>query len=294
MVSAPQHRAHYFRLYENSKPSGIFAYERSPVERFGHGLFFVDLDAVPPTLYFSSLDNSDPNDTPGAFSLAIGEGATSGKGATTAALPLAEFEQFLVPLALRYLDQVGDPDRFYRSRLGHKEIMGQYEHNIADYLLRTFPPSSTSITEVGPGFGQLLLFLAIHGFSAIGIDKFAVAVRRAAALKAACCEVYPDIDGRYHITHDDFPKNGLQINPNKRNIALFTNLGLGFPEEFCDRVIAAIEPADFVLLDMRRFFRDRDEDEQIVLQRKIEARYGTSGVQVFKTRNYSLMIFQLK
>ena len=72
-----------------------------------------------------------------------------------------------------------------------------------------------------------------------------------------------------------------------------TNLGIGEPEEFSDQVIAALAPADYVLIDMVRFFRARDRSEQDVLQAKIERRFNSRGREIADTGDYRLMIFKL-
>jgi hypothetical protein len=288
-----QHEFLGVRFYANGKPTPIYSYTQSPVERFGHGMFHLDLHAEPPRISFSSGDNSDPSSTDHQYSLMLSR-AVRDKPAATEPLAIKEFEEILIPMAVKYLKLIDYNDAYYGNRIKINCIFSGYEYEIANYLLHNFLPEATAIVEVGSGLGQILLFLASRGFSTVGLDRAWDRLRGAALLKAECGELYPEIDDRCHSLHADFPAVPLPVYPDKRNIALFTNLGIGLPEEFCDRAIDALAPADFALIDMDRFFRNRDSDEQLVLQKKIENKYHTHGVEIAKTGAYRLMLFPLK
>lgn len=165
------------------------------------------------------------------------------------------------------------PDDLYASKLARGVALEAYEVAIAGAITERFD-RNTSIVEIGSGYGALALRLAQDGFFVHGFEGDR---RRSAGCAWHLREYlarYPQLVGRVDCTPGFFPEV-LPPNLNgtaSRRICLATNVTCTYTATHQESILGAMRGFDELIIDLSRFGRLRNSQEERDLLRDAMAK----------------------
>ena len=172
---------------------------------------------------------------------------------------VATLDALLLPLALQRLALYGEHEsgayNFYARRLESGSLFAGYEIALAEKLLeRRFPVRE--IHEIGPGFGQLPMLLAVNGLPATGIEGDSRRYATAATLLDEMRRAFPAA-APCRMLHGSFPLPRPAAPPARDALALTTNLIFTTTPAQQNLFVAALRRYPFVIADVDRLFEPR-------------------------------------
>jgi hypothetical protein len=196
--------------------------------------------------------------------------------------PLAqEVDNALPPVGLDGLNQFGvlklrewieaDPQRkrsagdYYGARLAQGELVQASDLAIAAYARRHFA-SDARFFELGFGFGELSLCLALSGFRIVGFESDAGRYAGASALAVALAQRGADV-GNLSLVYGVFP-DVLRLDWLEfagESVLVSTNVTGTILMEGIERVLRSLALFDHLIIDLSRFGEVRDAASQRAL-----------------------------
>lgn len=155
-----------------------------------------------------------------------------------------------------------DAGSYYAVRLERGRLFGDMDLAIAKYGRERFRRDA-QFFELGFGFGELSLLLALSGFHATGFESNVGRHAGATALKAALAQRGADV-GSLSLVHGSFP-DALQLATlDKGGEAVFvsTNVTSSALMEKIDHLYRSLRLFDHLIIDLARFGEVRDADSQ--------------------------------
>lgn len=198
-------------------------------------------------------------------------------------------------------------ENYYGHRISEK-IGGliEYEESLARYLLEGYP--GRRIVHAGIGVGTLACALACNGMTVAGVEYYPRRVESAHRLRTALIEIWPEVEARYAIIQGTYPQALMPVAmpvtapapptsrfflPWRRRpersapapepgparpwfdsnaILIFTNVASGWDEAALASIIETMPRFAEVILDLRLFGSDReDEHDRVALFDRIAA-----------------------
>jgi SAM-dependent methyltransferase len=167
------------------------------------------------------------------------------------------------------------PDDLYAAKLARNSTLEAYETVIAAAIGRRFE-RDTEIVEIGSGYGALALLLASNGFVVHGFEGD----RRRSAACAWHLEEYlqhhPELGERVAFTPGFFPEApgaDMRSSAGKR-LCIATNITCSYTANHHGAIVQAISGFDAAVIDLGRFGRSRNtQDDRDALREEL-ARAG--------------------
>ncbi len=168
---------------------------------------------------------------------------------------------------------VHQPDDLYASKLKRGVSLEAYELAVAAAIAEKFE-RDTMIVEIGSGYGGLALRLAQSGFAVQGFEGDR---RRSAACAwyfQRYVDRYPRLSGRVDCVAGFFPDVVPgDVNGKKgKRLCLATNVTCTFTATNQDAILDAMKSFDEVVIDLSRFGKARDTQEERDALRQTMAR----------------------
>lgn len=155
------------------------------------------------------------------------------------------------------------PDDLYASKLGRGVALEAYELAVATAIAERFD-RNTAIVEIGSGYGALALRLAQDGFVVHGCEGDR---RRSAACAWHLQKYlarYPQLTGRVDCAPGFFPDvlaASLNGKEGKR-LCVATNITCTYTATHHDAILDAMRSFDEVIIDLSRFGKSRNSQEE--------------------------------
>ncbi|MBV8189193.1 MAG: hypothetical protein JO339_18265, partial [Alphaproteobacteria bacterium] len=190
-------------------------------------------------------------------------------------------------LDFRRIDQLGvavlrdwlaaDPARelsageYYLARLARGNLLVENELALVDYCRRNFDAGEDYVVEMGTGFGELSLMLALSGFEATAFESDARRHAGASALLDGLARQGIDIDGMA-LVFGAFPTALGFGTLDRGGAAIFvsTNVTSSWVMDHIDSVHRALRLFDHLVVDLARFGVERDEQARAELAEAFE------------------------
>jgi len=197
----------------------------------------------------------------------------------SAAKPLSHFglddlNQFAVPKLNEWI--AADPQHkqsagdYYAAKLALGQLLGEADRAIVDYSRERFG-RQTRFFELGVGFGELSLALALSGFRTIGFESDAGRYAGGSALAESLAQRGIDMGNLslvYGLYPDVFRLDGPQ--PDGESVFVSTNTTSSLMMEVIDRILRSLRHFDHLIIDLSRFGEVRDVPSQLALVGKLE------------------------
>ncbi len=187
-------------------------------------------------------------------------------------LPRASFgavEQLAVSRLTEWVDANPDHRRaagdYYVTRLAQRQLISEYDIAIVDYSRAHFRRPARFF-ELGFGFGELSICLALSGFSAVGFESDAGRYEAASALAAAIANQGYDT-GDLSLVYGTFP-DALRLDwleQDGESVFVSTNVTSSLMMDAIDHVIWSLRLFDHLIIDLSRFGEVRDAASQQAL-----------------------------
>lgn len=163
---------------------------------------------------------------------------------------------------------------YYSVRLARGKLLLDNEVAIADYCRSRFSPKSATFLEMGTGFGELSLLLALNDFQTIGFESDAGRYEGACALIAGMAQQGVDV-GRLSLVKGFFPPalDLARVHGKGEMILVSTNVTSSYVMENVDSIYRALRLFDYLVVDVARFGESRDEESK----RQLVADLGDGG-----------------
>ncbi len=159
---------------------------------------------------------------------------------------------------------------FYTVRLAHAAMVAPYEAAIAEFLLETMDPSDRSF-EIGCGYGQLPLLVALGGRRMTGIEYEPLRFAGAQYLRGRLGSENPTAAARLDFLKLRYPRDfdWRLLAGARRNVLVFTNVVATVVKEQEDEILATFSRFDEVIVMVSHFGWSRSAAEQDQLEAKI-------------------------
>lgn len=215
------------------------------------------------------------------------------------AVDIAAFNDELLGLQRSWVAGPGaphQPDDLYAAKLARNSTLEAYETVIAAAIGRRFE-SDTEIVEIGSGYGALALLLARNGFVVHGFEGD----RRRSAACAWHFEEYsrhhPELDERVLFTPGFFPEAPtavVRMGRGKR-LCVATNITCSYTANHHTAIVEAMSGFDAAIIDLGRFGRSRNaQDERDALREEL-AKAGLEPVErLYFSAPYEYWLFRAK
>ncbi len=184
------------------------------------------------------------------------------------------FEQAAIAWLLKWVEASPDHRRaagdYYTTRLPHGPLFVASDMAIVDYCRAHFIRQA-QFFELGMGFGELSLCLAVSGFRTVGFESDAGRYEAATALTAAMSRQGFDTS-QLSLLHGFFP-NVLQLDRTDIDgeaVLVSTNVTSNLMMEEIDSVIWSLRLFDHLIIDLSRFGEVRDLQSQRTLINKLQ------------------------
>jgi SAM-dependent methyltransferase len=155
-------------------------------------------------------------------------------------------------------------DELYRAKLDRRGLLEPYEIAIAGAIAERFPATFTRMAEIGSGHAGLAILLARRGFVVHGFEGNRA--RYAACLWHAKDQVRwrPFLEDHLSFTHGMFPVafDQSRLATDAGNLCIATNITCTYSASRQDAILRALVAFDDVIIDLARFGRDRDSQEE--------------------------------
>jgi len=178
----------------------------------------------------------------------------------------------------RYATSLGD---YYNVRLSQNNLLIEAERRVVDYCRHQFDPTYR-FYELGCGYGELSLMLAIAGCSATAFESEEGRYKGAIALQEALAREGYDTN-RASIVHGRFPDalQLAQLQSPLSAVLVATNVTSKYIVQNFDYVCRALRLFDHLVLDLARFGDVRDKASQGSLQHTLNDLGFTEVAAVF-------------
>jgi hypothetical protein len=217
----------------------------------------------------------------------------------TKALPsfsLDDFNQFVVPRLTEWV--AADPQHkqsagdYYTAKLAQGQILGEPDRAIVSYSRERFG-RQTRFFELGVGFGELSLALALSGFRTVGFESDAGRYAGASALAVPLAQQGIDpgnLSLVYGLYPDVFRLDGPQLD--NESVFVSTNTTSSLMMEAIERVLRSLRHFDHLIIDLSRFGEVRDVPSQLALVAKLHDLGFQETEQVFASGDTDIRHFQ--
>lgn len=223
--------------------------------------------------------------------------SVTSSAASQPAVDVAAFNNELLALQRSWVAGQGaphQPDDLYASKLARNSTLEPYEMAIAAAIGQRFK-RDTEIVEIGSGYGALALLLARNGFVVHGFEGDR---RRAAACawhREEYVQYHPELDERIAFTPGFFPEaSGLdrRMSSGKR-LGVATNITCSYTANHHAAIVQAMSGFDAIIVDLGRFGRTRNtQDERDDLRQEL-ARAGLKPVErLYFSSPYEYWLFR--
>lgn len=167
-------------------------------------------------------------------------------------------------------------DDLYAAKVAQSTPLEAYELAIAGEIAQRFPVGLSRIVEIGTGWGGLSMLLARHGFEVLGFEGNG---NRYAACRWHFGELikrYPALGANLMVPRDGlFPEafGETTLARDKINVCVATNITHSYNAEHQQDIIEAATRFDELILDLGRFGRSRDtqEERDLLLRTLVDA-----------------------
>ncbi len=153
-------------------------------------------------------------------------------------------------------------DDLYASKLSRGTALEAYELAVASAIAERFG-RDTTIVEIGSGYGALALLLAQNGFVVHGCEGDR---RRSAACAwhlHRYLDRYPQLAGRVDCVPGFFPDVVPALNGKAgKRLCLATNVTCTYTATHQDAIFEAVKSFDEVIIDLSRFGKSRNTQEE--------------------------------
>lgn len=159
-------------------------------------------------------------------------------------------------------DRIRSAGSYYTTRLEKGRLFVDSELSIVDYSRKRFPRMARFF-ELGFGFGELSLLLALSGFRATGFESDSGRHAGATALVANLEQRGVDVSG-LSLVYGSFP-DALQLSAfdeEGETVFVATNVTSSQVMQTIDYVHRSLRLFDHVIIDLTRFGEVRDEQSQ--------------------------------
>jgi hypothetical protein len=195
------------------------------------------------------------------------------------------FEQAAIAWLVKWVEASADHRRaagdYYTARLPHGPLFVASDMAIVDYCRAHFLRQA-QFFELGMGFGELSLCLAVSGFRTVGFESDAGRYEAAAALTAEMSRQGFDTS-QLSLLHGFFP-NVLQLDRTDiggETVLVSTNVTSNLMMEAIDSVIWSLRLFDHLIIDLSRFGEVRDLHSQRTLINKLQELGFREAAQVY-------------
>ena len=151
---------------------------------------------------------------------------------------------------------------YYTSRLAQGQFLHEPDLALARYCQKHFD-REVRFYELGFGFGELSLCLALSGFHTVGFDSDAGRYAGASALTASLAQQGVDTS-RLSLLYGAYPDilrlDGTDLE--SESVFVSTNVTSTLVMETIDRVLRSLRHFDHLILDLSRFGEVRDASSQ--------------------------------
>lgn len=188
---------------------------------------------------------------------------------------LDDLNEFGMTTLREWIDS--DPDHrraasdYYISRLDQSQFLLDSDLEIVRYCQRHFD-RDTKFFELGSGFGELSLCLALSGFHAVGFESDEGRHAGASALTAGLAAKGVDTSKillAYGIYPDILRVDGLDLD--SESVFVSTNVTSSLMMEIIDRVLHSLKHFDHLIIDLSRFGEVRDMPSRQALVVQLQA-----------------------
>ncbi len=190
---------------------------------------------------------------------------------------------------------VHQPDDLYAAKIARGTTLEAYELAIADVIGERFD-RDTAIMEIGSGYGALALRLAQDGYVVQGCEGD----RRRSAAFAWHLKQYatrhPEVSGRLECVPGFFPDVVAPVSAKaSKRLCLATNVTCTYTATHQDAIFDAMRDFDEVIIDLSRFGKPRDKQEdRDALRAAMEARHFEPVEQVHFAPPYEYWRFRVR
>lgn len=160
---------------------------------------------------------------------------------------------------------------YYLDRLARDSLLVANEIAIADYFRRYFDAERVHVVEMGTGFGELSVLLALGGFHATAFESDAGRYAGASALLAGLAQQGIDVD-RILLRLGTFPP-ALDLELFDREgtvIFVSTNVTSSYVMEHLAHIHRILRLFDHLVIDLARFGSARDQESIQLLADEFE------------------------
>lgn len=185
----------------------------------------------------------------------------------------AELEAAAVSWARQWIKEEADHKRsagdYYMARLGQGRLFVESDLAIVDYCRANFLRQARFF-ELGVGFGELSLCLALSGYRTVGFESDAGRYEAAAALAAGLTRQGFDT-ANLTLVFGIFP-NALRLDATALqggSVLVSTNVTSSLTMEMIDEVVWSLRLFDHLIIDLSRFGQVRDVPSQSALVAKL-------------------------
>ncbi len=211
-------------------------------------------------------------------------------------LSLDAFNQFGMSKLREWIE--ADPEHgraagdYYTVRLAQGRFLLDPDLAIAKYSQRRFE-GETRFFELGFGFGELSLYLALSGFHTVGFESDAGRYAGASALAMAFAQqgvdtsnltlvygIFPDI---LRFDERDLDNELVFVSTNVTSILIMNGI---------DRVMRSLRHFDHLIIDLSRFGEVRDAASQLALIAQLQKFGFTEAARVYAAGDTDVRHFQ--
>jgi hypothetical protein len=213
-------------------------------------------------------------------------------------LPRASFaavEQLAVSRLTEWLDAKADHRRaageYYVTRLAGGHLFNASDMAIVDYSRAHFR-APARFFELGVGFGELSVCLALSGFSTVGFECDAGRYDAACALAAAVAKQGYDT-GDLSLVYGTFP-DALRLDSldlASGSVFVSTNVTSSLMMEAIDQVIWSLRLFDHLIVDLSRFGEVRSASSQHALIEKLRELGFGEAARVYESGDTDIRHF---
>lgn len=205
----------------------------------------------------------------------------------------------LTALHRRWIDEGDAPsqaDSLYAAKLAGGTALEAYEMALASAIVDRYPVDATRIVEIGTGWGGFAILMARLGFEVLGFEGN---LRRHSACQWHFQEQvskHPGLKDRLILAPPGlFPEIFTDdlLADDKINICVATNITSSYSAENADTMLEAAAACDELILDLARFgkARNRQEDRDLLFEtirsthfRPVERLYGDDPYEYWRFR----------
>jgi hypothetical protein len=216
-------------------------------------------------------------------------------------LPRASFgavEQLAVSRLAEWVDANPDHKRaagdYYLTRLAQGQLFIESDMAIVDYSRAHFHRQA-QFFELGFGFGELSISLALSGFRTVGFECDAGRYEAASALAAAIAKQGYDTGGLslvYGIFPDVVRLDRLELAG--ESVFVSTNVTGSLMMEAVDQVIWSLRLFDHLIIDLSRFGEVRDASSQRTLIERLRELGFSEVARVYESGDTDIRHFAQK